>query len=110
MVIHSTKYERDGRVSSDDNLRLASSRASSIGTFVNREMTSNDTKHSSWRMILDVMNDTNSDELLTNELELPINGARIFERYLESSYIGDKTKETMGLNGIYSHWVLMLSS
>ena len=63
-------------------------------------MTSNDTKHSSGRMVLDVVNDTNSDELLTNELEFPINGARIFERYFESFYVGDKTKETMDLNGI----------
>ncbi len=70
------KFERDGNISSDESLRLAASRASCTGTFVNRETTSNDTKRSSGRMALDVMNDTNTDELRTNESELPINGAK----------------------------------
>ena len=45
---------------------------SSTGTFVNKDTTSNDTMSSSGPMVLDVMNEANSEELHTNEKELPI--------------------------------------
>ena len=43
--------------------RLATARASCTGTFVNKDTTSNDTMSSSGPMVLDVMNEANSEEL-----------------------------------------------
>ena len=76
--------------------------ARSVGSQVNSETTSKDTKVSSFAIICDLMNSTNALEFLTWELVRPSNGASNRARNLESSYVGEDTKDTMGCRGTSS--------
>ena len=73
--------------------------ARSVGTQVNSETRSNDTKVSSFAILCDLMNSTNALEFLTWELVRPTNGASNCARNLESSCVGEDTKDTMGRRG-----------
>ena len=64
-----------------------------MGTLVNNNMTP---AHIS----LDFEKETNSEQLETNELELPTSGDSACARCFERAYVSDDTNETIGLRGI----------
>ena len=92
-LVHS---EREVSLSS---LWRATQMATSVGTEVNNDTTSKDTKVSSFSKTCDLMNSTNALEFLTRELVRPTNGANNRARNLDSSYVGEDLKDTMGHKG-----------
>lgn len=69
------------------------------GTLVKRDTTSKETKTSSGLRICEAMKEENLVELRTWESEFPMRGARIINKCLESWYVGEEKKETIGRRG-----------
>ena len=70
-----------------------------VGIFVKRDTTSKDTRSSSTSTVCEVINLAKSKELQTWCSVLPTKGDRMSTRCLERAYVGDVTKETIGLRG-----------
>ena len=62
--------------------------------------TSKDTRASSGPNACSDTNCTNSLELRRKDGEFPTSGLSILTRYLESAYVGDMRKDTIGCKGI----------
>ena len=64
-----------------------------------RDMTSKETSTSSSSTVCAVMNSAKSVELQTWCSEFPTRGDKMLTRCLETEYVGDDMKNTMGLSG-----------
>ena len=71
-----------------------------VGTLVKRETTSKEIRVSLSLRVCEDMNVAKSVELRTLWLVLPTSGAKILERCLDNWYVGEDTKETIGLRGV----------
>ena len=88
-----------GREVSYSSFLQATWMARYVGTQVNKDTTSNDTRVSSFDTAWDLINSTKAWEFLTWELVNPTSGESRPARNLDSSYVGEHTKDTMGRSG-----------
>ena len=80
--------------------------ARAVGTRVNRDTTSKDTKTSGLGTFWVVINWANCREFFTWESVRPTMGDSREARNLERAYVGEDTKDTIGRRGTSSLWTL----
>ena len=77
-----------------------------VGILVKRDTTLKETKTSFSSTVCCLMNWANSRELWTWCSVLPTSGDKMLTRCLDSEYVGEDMKDTMGLSGISGLWIL----
>ena len=83
--------------------------ARSVGTLVNRDTTSNETNTSSPDRLYSAIKVVKFFELHMADGDFPTSGDRSWESWSKSWYVGDFTKDAIGLSGTSGLWTFRYS-